>query len=249
MTLKSNIFKKDEEIFKGMKIEKVMGGDGETFSGIVYLVNLKEENEYLAIKTLQHEVLTLEDYKKFKKELIPWILHFRHPYIVEAYSLELDDNKRPILIMEAIIPDKKGKMHLSDFIDEDLNIEQILIWSIQICQAMEFINNHGYTHGDIHSENILIKKGNVKIIDFGLSELLEHIKTEQEITLNKIDETNLSHDIFTFGKLMFEMITTSKSQYFASEKDMEKYENSELHDIVDKCLNENPQLKFKSFKE
>lgn len=69
MTLKSNIFKKDEEIFKGMKIEKVMGGDGETFSGIVYLVNLKEENEYLAIKTLQHEVLTLEDYKKFKKEM------------------------------------------------------------------------------------------------------------------------------------------------------------------------------------
>lgn len=249
MTLKSNIFKKDEEIFKGIKIEKVMGGDGETFSGIVYLVNLKEENEYLAIKTLQHEVLTLEDYEKFKKEIIPWILHFRHPYIVEAYSLELDDNKRPILIMEAIIPDEKGRMHLSDFIDEDLNIKQILTWSIQICQAMKFINNKRYTHGDIHSENILIKDGNVKITDFGLSELIENIKTEQAITLNKLDESNLSHDIFTFGKLMFEMITTAKSQYFASEKEMEKYENSELHDIVDKCLNKNPQLRFKSFKE
>lgn len=42
MTLKSNIYKKDEEIFKGIKIEKIMGGDSETSSGIIYLVNLNE---------------------------------------------------------------------------------------------------------------------------------------------------------------------------------------------------------------
>ena len=157
--LKANIFKKDEEIFKGIHVKKVLGGDGETAEAVVYLIQLDDTSEPVAIKTLQHEVLSLQDYEKFKKEVIPWILHFRHPYIAEAYGFELDDNKRPILIMEAILPNEKGKLDLSDFIKDNLSEKQILIWSIQICQAMEFINQKGYTHGDIHSRNVLMAIG------------------------------------------------------------------------------------------
>lgn len=241
--LKANIFKKDEEIFKGIPVKKVLGGDGETAEAVVYLIQLDDTSEPVAIKTLQHEVLSLQDYEKFKKEVIPWILHFRHPYIAEAYGFELDDNKRPILIMEAILPDEKGRLDLSDFIKDNLSEKQILIWSIQICQAMEFINQKGYTHGDIHSGNVLIKDGNVKLIDFG------YVESINEFKLKKLEESNLSHDIFTFGKLMLEMVTSETQHYFISEENLKKYENSDLHDIIEKCTCENPQLRFKSFQE
>lgn len=42
--------------------------------------------------------------------------------------------------MEAILPDEKGRLDLSDFIKDNISEKQILICSIEICQAMEFIN-------------------------------------------------------------------------------------------------------------
>lgn len=262
-----NMYQEGYEIVDGFVIKKVLGGGGQSCFGEVYAIQSKSTGDYLAIKTLQGEEFTKVDYFEFKNEMFPWILFFRHPYIVEAYGFELDKNKRPILLLELICSDDSKILTLTDFLNESLGEDQILKWSIQLCYAMDFINEKGYIHGDLKPDNILIKNGDVKITDFGLSEPLGSRKNNEkgpieyrapELCENDELCKSITTEIYAFGMLMYQMINGGELPTnvwwiddwieFHIKGEIPKIE-SDLFPIIEKCLEKSPKNRYQSFKE
>lgn len=251
-------------IFDDVMVLERCGGNDSSGFGVVYLVMDKNTGFCLAMKTLQRDKFSIDDFEKFKKEVIPWIKFSNHPNIVKAYTIDLDDNKKPYLLMEPVFADEFNRKSLTDFMDDDLREEQILKWSIQVCYAMDYVNHQGYYHGDIKPDNILISNGCIKITDFGLVGLIEdndeanygspcYIAPESWEGIK-----NVSSDIYSFGMVMYQMInsgvlpfdgiTNFEWENFHKTGEIPKL-NSDLFPLVSKCLEKEPQKRYSSFND
>ena len=222
------------------------GGEGKSGFGTVYIVYNDELNTALAMKTLQDKyVHDKESIKNFKKESLIW-MELKHPNIVEAFGLDIIED-RLFIIMEPIFS-IMGKQSLDDYFYEGLSDFKILDWAIQICYAMEYMEEKGIGyHGDIKPQNILIWENVIKITDFGLTNFIN----ESEIINNKTFENyyvtngkfcgtaaymapesfdginNISTDIYSFGVVLFQMINKGNLP-FNAESNLDK-EWEELH--------------------
>ncbi len=72
---------------------------------------------------------------------------------------------------------------LRQFIEQhSLSMRRALEIIIQVLYALHHLHSHGVFHGDIKPENILItEEGNVKVIDFGISQLCKDRKKEKRV--------------------------------------------------------------------
>ena len=222
------------------------GGEGKSGFGTVYIVYNDELNTALAMKTLQDKyVHDKESIENFKKESLIW-MELKHPNIVEAFGLDIIED-RLFIIMEPIFS-IMGKQSLDDYFYEGLSDFKILDWAIQICYAMEYMEEKGIGyHGDIKPQNILIWENVIKITDFGLTNFIN----ESEIINNKTFENyyvtngkfcgtaaymapesfdginNISTDIYSFGVVLFQMINKGDLPFNAKSNLDKEWE--ELH--------------------
>jgi len=165
-------FKVGDVIGGQYKILKILGGEGESGRGVVYVVD--EEHNVLALKTLQDKFLDSESMvHAFKREALAWVHLERHPYIVRAqYVINIDEI--PYIALDYIAPDMDGKNTLTQYMKEPISLKRVLKWSIQCCYALEYGESKGIApHRDIKPDNIMITvERNVKITDYGLAMFL-----------------------------------------------------------------------------
>ena len=98
------------------------------------------------------------------------LARLNHPNIATIYDID-EENGRPYIVTEfvdgqdvATILKKKGRIRPSTAV----------AIARAVCRALEHAHDQGVIHRDIKPSNILIsKKGDVKIIDFGLAVQLE----------------------------------------------------------------------------
>ena len=254
-----------EEIFNDVIVIDVEGGKNKSGFGVVYIVMDKNTGFLLALKTLQKEQISLSDFRKIKKEIVPWINVSNHPNIVCAFTVELDENKRPFIIMEPISRDEYGRLTLTEFMDsEKLSEDQILKWSIQFCYAMDYVNQKGYIHGDIKPDNILISNGIVKITDFGLAKSLNDISNDYYgspfyLAPESWDGIkNVSSEIYSFGMVMYQMFNEGTLPFDGIlDEEWENFHkygkvsdlDYEVFPHIKKCLEKDPKNRFISFSE
>lgn len=222
------------------------GGEGKSGFGTVFIIYNDDLKKSLALKTLQDKYLNdKEVIEDFKKESLIWT-ELKHPNIVEAYGLDIIDG-RLFIIMEPIFS-IMGKQSLEDYFFEDLSDYKILDWAIQICYAMEYMEEKGVNfHGDIKPQNILIWDNEIKITDFGLTSFINESKIFKNKNIGnyfnldgKLCGTNaymapesfeginnISTDIYSFGIVLFQMIHTGDLP-FEAENNFD-YEWEELH--------------------
>lgn len=127
-----------ERIGGHYEILRILGGEGRSGMGVVYVVYDHEYSTAYALKTFQDRYLASGPVREaFRQEALAWTRLERHPYVVRA-SFVQELSGRHFIALEYIAPDERGRNSLSHFLTgQPLPTEKILRWAIQFCHGME----------------------------------------------------------------------------------------------------------------
>ena len=161
---------------KEWKVVKILGGPrGPRRSGfgIVYVLHNLLNGSVDAAKTLQQlvEENTEELKNKFRMEATIWNRLAGHPNIVEPRGV-LDFVGLPFMMSEYI---EEGDLSLpirAGLFNDRL--AEVCELGMQACDGLTFAQKHGVkAHLDIKPRNFLLRRGHLKICDFGLARTLD----------------------------------------------------------------------------
>ena len=191
-------------------IEKIgCGGMGE-----VYLAEDTELNRKVALKFLPPDLCRDADCRaRFKREAQA-AAKLSHPNIVTIHEVA-EYHERPYIVMEYL----QGKS-LKEIIQAgDMPLAKAVDLAIQIAEGLNAAHQASVVHRDIKPANIVIgDDGRARILDFGLATIRGTEKlTQTGSTLGTLgymapeqtrgEPTDQRSDIFSFGVILYEMIT------------------------------------------
>ena len=229
--------------------------------GDVFFCRDKRDNKFYVLKTFKR----YDDEEKFRKEALLCLSLPSHPYVTYTRTI-INDGDTYYILMDYI---GKQPYSLEDSVRGEtlesamkiVDTQQALIWALQICKGMVFLNDCGMeVHRDIKPSNILISPdNNIKITDFGLSSIENKGGTPgyipPEYSLPNAKPT-VRGDIYSFGILLYQLLNKGQFPYqtitHKSEPyqiDISKIKKSCCGEIIQKCLDENPKRRYKSFEE
>jgi serine/threonine protein kinase len=114
-----------DRIANRYEIHQILGGEGKSGMGIVYICYDHEHEVFRALKTFQNQYLFSERTQDlFKREALVWIQLERYPYIVYADWVEKLE-ERLFIVLEYVAPDKKGRNTLTHYLG-NLTLPEIL---------------------------------------------------------------------------------------------------------------------------
>lgn len=189
--------------------------------GAVYLaerIDGKFEQK-VAIKMLKREYNTKKIREHFKRER-EIQAKLTHPNIANLLDAGTTDDGIPYLIMEYI----EG-LPIDKFCEQKkLSLNERLKLFNKVCEIVSFAHRNLVVHRDLKPSNILItKNGEPKLLDFGISKILDEDKEISKTTTNfaamtpeyaspeQIKGKNLTTatDIYTLGIILFQILTHS----------------------------------------
>jgi eukaryotic-like serine/threonine-protein kinase len=199
------------------RIERLIGAGG---MGEVYLAFDEKLKRNVALKILPPEFVSNDErVKRFEMEARA-ISSLNHPGIVTIYDVGSFEGVNYIAT-EFV----EGKT-LRDLIGGQFKIRNILLNSIQICDALGAAHKEGIIHRDMKPENIMIRRdGYAKILDFGLAKLTEVspdtlgdiAKTSKGVLIGtpaymspaQISDDRVDHrtDLWSCGVVLYEFLT------------------------------------------
>jgi len=164
-----------------------------------------------------------------------------HPNIGPIYGLVESDGSRSLVL--ALIEGPTLADHLRS---GPLPQEEAIAIARQIAEALEYAHDHGVVHRDLKPSNIKISPdGQVKVLDFGLAKVLEEEPSKSPLTDSptvtagytragvilgtaaymspeqaigrRVDRRS---DIFSFGAVLYEMLTGQRAFTGASAPDV-----------------------------
>ena len=188
---------------------------GEGAMGVVYLAFDKTSRSHVALKVISEKLMEdKENRSRFQREG-RIMSKLRHPFVVKVLATG-EWMGRGYIAME-ILKNGNLKTYLkNNFPLKETDLERILI---DLIEGLVYIHSEGIVHRDLKCENIMLDDHlNPKIMDFGLSKsmlvttmtqvgtimgTLGYVAPEQ-ITGGKTDRRS---DIFSFGVIMYELLT------------------------------------------
>jgi eukaryotic-like serine/threonine-protein kinase len=155
----------------------------------------------------------------------------RHPNIASVLDYGFDDAGQPYITME-LLTNAQSLFRATWKSDRDK-----ASFLIQILQALAYLHRRGIIHRDLKPGNILVVKGQVRVLDFGLSMTREQIDPNPEIVAGTVDyiapevflrePASESSDLYAVGVIGYEL--------FVGRRPWKNYNTEELiHEIVTK---------------
>jgi serine/threonine protein kinase len=139
--------------------------------GRVYRVDHITLGRPYALKVLHSEVLQRDprSIDRFVREARA-ASRIRHPNIIDVFDFGYLHDGRPYFVMELLEGESLG-----DLIDHGgpIEPERALSFVKQLSGALCAAHEAGVIHSDVTPSNILVTADHVKLVDFGLAELLE----------------------------------------------------------------------------
>ena len=171
------------------------------------LVKTRRQGRWFMLKGLKAEYGDQALYLEMLKKEYALMVQLDHPNIVKAYAKEVDESLGPCIVMEYI-----DGVTLDVFLSGNPSKDARRKVVDQLVDALSYIHSKQILHRDLKPSNILITRngGNVKIIDFGLSDAddyavlkqsagtLEYMAPEQVSGIN----TDGRADIYSFGLIL-----------------------------------------------
>lgn len=184
-------------------IDKLGGGS----AGVVYKAQDRRQGRTLALKVIrasQHGKAK----EQFERE-IKASQHLTHPNIAGIESLETLDDGRLLIVMPFLDGKTVDKLLVPISFNDSLSI------ITQTAEGLEHAHAHGIIHCDIKPANLMLTKGQVKILDFGLARLetedhdggqigtLEYMSPEAA----RGQKLSVTSDLWSLGVVFYELLT------------------------------------------
>ncbi len=211
--------------FGRYEIHSLIGAGG---MGEVYRAEDRVLLRPVAIKFIRrHEAVSESAQKRFLREART-ASQLNHPNIVTIHEISETD-EHTYIVMEYV----EGRNLRSMILARALSAESALDAAAQVADALQEAHAGGILHRDIKPENIIINaRGQAKLLDFGLARALEarfkgdsaatarfseHLTDSGSIVgtipymspeqILKEEPLDARSDIFSFGLVLFEMLT------------------------------------------
>jgi serine/threonine protein kinase/tetratricopeptide (TPR) repeat protein len=196
---------------------KILEKLGEGGMGVVYKAHDTKLDRFVALKFLPPTAASSpDDIARFEQEAKA-ISALNHPNIATIHDI---DGAGKFLVLEYIAGGTlKEKLKKLKSENRELAIAEVVDYGMQIGEGLSHAHKHQIIHRDIKSDNMMLtSEGMVKITDFGLAKLRSSLElTRFGSTVGTVaymapevirgDEADARSDIFSFGTLMYEMLT------------------------------------------
>jgi len=194
---------------------KILEKLGEGGMGVVYKAQDTKLDRIVALKFLSKHLLCDQEAKMRFTQEAKAASALDHQNIATIY--EIDEAEGECFISMAYVEGNSIKGLVKE---KTLSIEEILKIAIQIGEGLDTAHKKDIIHRDIKSDNIMLtREGVVKIMDFGLAKLKGVTQlTQTGSTLGTVAymspeqaqgmEVDQRSDIFSFGVVLYEMITS-----------------------------------------
>ncbi len=193
--------------------------------GEVYRARDTRLSRDVALKVLPASFVTDPDRRRrFRQEALA-AGALNHPNIVAIYDVNLD-GEVPYIVSEFVDGQPLGRT----IAGKPMPVRRVLEAAVQIADGMAAAHKVGIVHRDLKPDNILLTRdGRVKILDFGLAKTMASAGTgeraESTMTLSGVvlgtvyymspeqasgRELDARSDIFSFGLILYEMVTGTR---------------------------------------
>ncbi len=185
---------------------------GEGGMGVVYKAHDTKLDRLVALKFLPHGMLVSEEDKARFLQEARAASAVMHPNVCVIHDIAEHEGQQ-FIVMEYV----EGKT-----MRERVPIQKVqdaINYAIQIGEALEEAHSKGVVHRDVKTDNIMVtSKNQVKVMDFGLAKLKGSLKlTKTSSTVGTLaymapeqiqgGEVDTRSDIFSFGVVLYEMLT------------------------------------------
>jgi predicted ATPase len=161
-----------------------------------------------------HDSQEMRDFRFNLAREFKLAVSLRHPNIVQMLDYGFDETQHPFFTME-LLDAPKTLFDASLYQSLDTKIELI----IQVLTALSYLHRRGIVHRDLKPANILTIKGQVKVLDFGLSTMHERNNPQENETGTTagtlaymspevlLGETGgVASDLYAVGMMAYEVI-------------------------------------------
>jgi serine/threonine protein kinase/Tfp pilus assembly protein PilF len=193
---------------------KILEKLGEGGMGVVYKAEDTRLNRFVALKFLPpHTTSSSEERSRFLQEAQA-ASALNHPNVCTIHDIKQEDG-HDFIVMEFV----DGETLRRRLTRGPLDTDEAIAFAIQIGDALQEAHGKGIVHRDIKADNIIVNtKDQIKVMDFGLAKLKGSMKlTKTSSTVGtlaymapeQIQGSEVDHrsDIFSFGVVLFEMLT------------------------------------------
>ncbi len=223
---------------------KVLEKVGEGGMGVVYKAQDTKLDRVVALKFLPERLTTTSDERARFLQEARAASALNHPNVCHINAIVEEGGKQFIdmeFIDGATLRERIPIQKMSDS----------LTYAIQIGEALQEAHSKGIVHRDIKCENIMVNaKNQIKVMDFGLAKLKGSMKlTKTSSTVGTLaymapeqiqgGEVDARSDIFSFGIVLFEMLT-GKTPFRGEHDAAMMY--SILNEEPESVLNHRPDL-------
>src|SRR5229473_1683423 len=199
-----------------------LGGGG---MGVVYEAEDLKLGRHVALKFIPENLTgDAKSLERFEREARA-ASQLNHPNICTIHGIE-DNNGHPFIVMEKL----EGQSLKQCIAGKAMETEKVLDIAVQVADALVASHSKGIVHRDIKPANIfLTPSGQVKVLDFGLAKLVNHLGTEEDADNSltavgvipgtavymspeqaRSEAIDARSDLFSFGVVMYEMATGKK---------------------------------------
>ncbi len=241
---------------------------GEGGMGVVYKAEDSKLKRTVALKFLPRGLEAQEPERARFLQEAQAASALNHPNVCTIYDISEYQNQQYI-VMEYV----DGVTLRDKIAERSLQMADCIAYAIQIGEALKEAHSKGIVHRDIKAENIMVNtKKQVKVMDFGLAKLKGSSKlTKTSSTVGTLaymapeqiegGEVDARSDIFSFGVVLYEMLTGHMPFRGEHEAAMvysivneeptpiHKYlpdASSELVHILDRALEKDPEDRYQT---